>query len=540
MSWSRILLTIALLVSGCAQSRQTTVQTTVAPAETADIHTLAEAEATPTDSSAEVTPVAYDAPGDETISAEDPPTPVADEQAGDTPLAADMASSVTTGPVTLDAVIDSVYQSYPLLESALQERTIAAGEQLAASGAFDTKLKSATENGPLGFYQTYRQHVGVIQPIYHGGDAFAGYRIGRGDFQPWYLERQTNGGGEFKAGVAIPLARNREIDARRAGLWRTTYGRQLAESDIQAQLIGFVQEGSYVYWHWVAAGEKQQIAQRVLELAEKRTDGIRSQVEEGLIDPPELTDNLRLVAERRGKLADAERKFLQTAIKLSLYYRDLGGVPLIPQPEPPPKFPEPVPVTREHVSQDIQIALQQRPEIGVLNAIRRQLGVDFAEAENDLRPNVDAVLAGSKDVGEPTSPKNDKGPFVLDASIFVEVPMQRRKAQGKMQAIRGKIAQLGAKRRLTEDKIITDVQSAYAGLAAAYEQVQQARQAVEYAEELAERERINLREGASDLLKVTLREQYAAEAAEKVVDALLLYFQTQADYRAALAIDRLP
>ncbi|MEZ6144610.1 MAG: TolC family protein [Planctomycetaceae bacterium] len=140
----------------------------------------------------------------------------------------------------------------------------------------------------------------------------------------------------------------------------------------------------------------------------------------------------------------------------------------------------------------------------------------------------------------PTSSKNDKGQFELDASIFVDVPLQRRKAQGKMQAIQAKIAQLSAKRRLTEDKIVTDVQSAYAGLVSAYEQVQQAQEAVEYAEDLARRERLNFEQGASDLLKVTLREQYAAEAAAKVVDARLLYFQTQADYRAALAQDRLP
>ncbi|MEZ6054327.1 MAG: TolC family protein, partial [Planctomycetaceae bacterium] len=374
----------------------------------------------------------------------------------------------------------------------------------------------------------------------HGGEAFAGYRIGRGDFQPWYLERQTNGSGEFKAGLAVPLARNRDIDSRRADLWRSNYGRQLVEPDIQAQLIGFVQEASYIYWTWVAAGENVRIADRVLQLAMDRTERISRQVEEGLLDPPELTDNLRLVAERRGKLADAERKFQQTAIKLSLYYRDLNGEPLVPSPKSLPAFPDPLLTAPESLNSDIQIALEQRPEIYVLNMIRRQLDVDYAESQNDLRPNIDAVVAGSQDIGEPTSSKNDKGQFELDASIFVDVPLQRRKAQGKMQAIQAKIAQLSAKRRLTEDKIVTDVQSAYAGLVSAYEQVQQAQEAVEYAEDLARRERLNFEQGASDLLKVTLREQYAAEAAAKVVDARLLYFQTQADYRAALAQDRLP
>jgi len=49
------------------------------------------------------------------------------------------------------------------MESPLHGRTVAAGEQLAAQGGFDLKLKAASENGPTGFYQTYRQSVGLIR-----------------------------------------------------------------------------------------------------------------------------------------------------------------------------------------------------------------------------------------------------------------------------------------------------------------------------------------------------------------------------------------
>ena len=104
----------------------------------------------------------------------------------------------------------------------------------------------------------------------------------------------------------------------------------------------------------------------------------------------------------------------------------------------------------------------------------------------------------------------------------------------------GKLAQVSAKRRLTEEKIVAEVESAYAGLIGAYKQAQQAAEAVGYAKDLARIERENFDEGISDLLKVTLREQYAVESAEKAVDAKLLYFQEQADYRAALAQDQVP
>ena len=64
--------------------------------------------------------------------------------------------------VQFDEVVSSVYQSYPMLESALLSRNIAWGQRVGASGAFDMKLKGASENGPQGFYQTYRQNIGVV------------------------------------------------------------------------------------------------------------------------------------------------------------------------------------------------------------------------------------------------------------------------------------------------------------------------------------------------------------------------------------------
>lgn len=461
------------------------------------------------------------------------PRPLPDSEIFTAPLAADGSQ------LSLNSVIDSVYQSFPLLQAALYLRNIALGETIAAQGEFDLKLKGASENGPTGYYQTYRQSIGLIQPLYGGGEVFAGYRIGRGDYQPWYQGRQTNDGGEFKAGIGVPLLQNVDIDPRRAALWQAQYGRLLAEPDIQAQLIAFVQDASYAYWEWVAAGENFRIAEYVLNLALDRTARIRNQVEAGLLDPPELTDNLRLVAERRAKLAEMQRKLDQSAVKLSLFRRDSAGRPIVPDMEMLPKFPPPPAPSQTPVQTDIALALQQRPELKVLDWHRRQLEVEYAQAENLTLPTLDAVIAGSQDVGQATSSKRDKSEFELEASLFLDVPVQRRKARGKMTALEGKLGQLSAKRRIMADKIAIEVESARIALAAALEQVKQANEAVRLAEDLAERERQNLELGLSDLLKVTLREQFAAESALKSVEALLLYYQAEADLRAAQGLDQL-
>lgn len=459
--------------------------------------------------------------------------------AGGTP--AGVAQGVSdSGELPLEAVISSVYSSFPLLEAAIRGRDVADGERVAAAGEFDLKLKGASENQPAGFYQTYRQNVGFVQPLYSGGEVFTGYRLGRGTFEPWFLNRQTNGGGEFKAGAAIPLSRNRQIDERRARLWNSTWDRKLVEPEIQSQLIDFVRDASYSYWDWVAAGRRYRIAESLLNYALERDAAIQRKVELGDTEEPVLKDNRRLIVSREAKLIDVRRKLQQSAIKLSLYYRTAAGESVIAAPEQLPDFPDEPPVDAQQVDRDILAALDQRPELRIIDLTRRQLEVDYAQAHNEFRPNVDGFVAGSKDVGAETSFLGYKTPLEVEAGVLVDVPLQRRKARGKMSAVDAKLMQLAAKRRITGDKITIEVQAAYTAMVAALERVVRARESVELAAQLAAIERRKAELGEVDLLSVNIRELQAAEAADVEVDALLDYFLARTDYRAALAIDRLP
>jgi outer membrane protein TolC len=250
-----------------------------------------------------------------------------------------------------------------------------------------------------------------------------------------------------------------------------------------------------------------------------------------------LQDNLRAIAQREAKLIDLRRKLQQAAIGLSLYYRSPDGDPLIPDNDRSTRFPNPVEMQPEQREADIATALSTRPEIAVLDLLAERIDVDFSVARNDLLPTIDAQLSGSQDVGAPTSSKRDKSQFELEAGLFVDVPVQRRKAQGNMQAARAKLAQLSAKRQFTENKIVAEIQSAFAALQAAFDRLEKARESVRLAEYMADVERRKFDLGESDLLSVVLREQIAIEAADSEIGALLEYFTAAADYAAALARD---
>jgi len=440
-------------------------------------------------------------------------------------------------PLQLQDVIDSVYASYPLLEAVFLSRSIAEGELLSTLGEFDLKLKGGGTSGPLGFYETNRFGAGASQALFSGGEIFGGYKIGRGNFQPWFGERETNDGGEFSAGISIPLGQNRAIDARRAALFRATYGRDAVDPEIQTRSIAFVWEASYAYWQWVASGRNYEIVRSLLEIAQQRNEGLSKRVDVGDLPRIELTDNQRLIVSRQAALIGAQRKLRQSAIKLSLFLRTPDGRPMVPvEAQLPEDFPEAASVDSERLESDIEIAMLNRPELASLGFLQRQLDVDLAQARNLYLPAVDAGLFASQDVGGAASSSRDKSPFELEASLQVSVPLQRRKARGKMQAIEGKLQQLSAKIRFTQDKITADVQQVFAARLAAYDRIAKARENLKLAHTMEQAERRKFDLGDSNLLLVNLRELATADAEKSVLQAMLDYFQAQTDYRAALAL----
>lgn len=443
----------------------------------------------------------------------------------------------TAKPIQLADVISSVLMTYPMVRAAALQFDVAQGKITSAEGAFDTKLKSSTENGPLGFYETYRHSVGAVQPLAYGGEVFGGYRVGRGVFQPWYQERQTNEGGEFKAGLSVPLSRNLGIDTRRAAVRKAGLDLSAADPQFRDEVIQTVRAASDAYWQWVAAAAQQRIAQQVLNLATTRNAGLAEEVRMGAKAMPVLKDNRRSILSREAKLLDTERKVRQTAAKLSIYLRMPDGTPLHPTPDQVPVFPSPAPPDEAWQSGLIQQAIQSRPELKELDLSIERLDIEVAEASNDLLPNVNAILIGSQDMGEPTSKKRDKSEFELEAGLMVDVPLQRRKAKGKLTSLEAKRAQLAEKRRLSEDKIRTDIAIAFAAVKAAFERVQRTTEARDLADYMAEVEREKFDAGESDLLKVALREEKAAESAGKAVDVQLEYQLGLTQLRAAAGID---
>jgi outer membrane protein TolC len=149
------------------------------------------------------------------------------------------------------------------------------------------------------------------------------------------------------------------------------------------------------------------------------------------------------------------------------------------------------------------------------------------------------VTEVSQDVGVPATSSNDKGQFQLVVGLQSEVPIQRRKARGKLQSTSAKIVQLRQKLFLQQNKIEAELKTAYNSLQLSSEIVEQAEVSLRAAFESLDRYRFAFERGKIDLIYLNLLETKANETEIKLIEAQGNWFVTLGQMQAALGLDRL-
>ncbi len=448
-------------------------------------------------------------------------------------------SATTTNPVPnklqLDDILTSTKNCYPLIEVAIGEIETAEGRVLSSWGEFDTFLSAHSISEPLGFYQNYRNGLEISQRLYGGGAVYGAYRIGDGKFAPWYGERETNEGGEFKAGFTLPLIKDRDIDAARAALLSAQAQRNQVGANVQARLLELQRFATQAYWDWVAAGRAVIVQQQLLQLAHRRVAQINERVEKG--DLPEIAriDNQRFIASRTNSLIKARRGFEKASIKLSLFYRDADCMPMIAtSSQLPDRFPDSRQISREEMDSGILQALEVRPEFAELLAAQAQVDVDRNYGRNLTLPKLNVIGYASQDIGAPASSTGDKTPFELQAGLLAELPLQRREGFGKIRSAEGKQVQINAKQRFLMQKITAEIQDAISAVNAAFDQIGQSRRNVQLAKQSLELGRKLFDAGDIDIIELNIYETAAATAELQLLEAHLEYFDNFAVYETAI------
>lgn len=441
-----------------------------------------------------------------------------------------LSALATGGVLELDEVLASV-DRFPASIVAAEERRIAAGESLAARGAFDPTLRARGVFDVAGYYRNQVFDVSIEAPTpLWGTTLIAGYRAGFGDFPSHDGKLATNAGGEVRAGVQIPLLRNGPIDRRRANIDRARVGERFAEEGVRLQRLDLERIAMTRYWEWVGAGFRWRIARDLLALAEARQAQLVARVAAGDLPDIERLENERALRQREAQVVAARRGVEQAAIELAVFLRDADGGSLPPTEErlPPrlrePELPLPLP---DGVLLD---SLRLRPERRRLSLLAQQLEIERKLAKNQLLPAVDLFGVVSRDLG---GGDKVRAQTELELGVQIDLAILFRAARGRIAIAEGQLARTNAQLGLLERRIEAEIRDLHSALRAGKERLALVRREVELAAGLAKAELERFELGDSTLLLVNLREQAAAEAGVREVDALVELQRVQGQFRLA-------
>ena len=450
-----------------------------------------------------------------------------------------LAGGATGGPLSLGEVLAAADAAFPSLVATRADVDAADGERLTAAGGFDPTWKTKATGVPVSGYPQVRVDSVIEAPTpLWGASFFAGYRWGAGTFQDYYASRETWTGGEVRAGASVPLIRNGPIDKRRAALAKAELSQQLAGLSLEQARLEVSRLAAVRYWDWVAAGRKREVARALLQLAKDRDAQLASRAQAGDVAVFDQQDNLRALVQREGLVVQAQRAVENTAFELSLYLRDANGEPTMPDDARMPSgLPAPEPSLLDKA--DVDAALARRPDVQRLATKKQQLEVELRLQKNQLLPGLDVGVAVSKDLGvSPRAEASKLGPAELEVNAMLDVPLLYRAPLGRIQSARADVSKVDAQLRFARDKVAVEVRDARSALHAALERARLARREVEVAEQLERGERTRFSLGDSTQLFVNLREQTAAEARLREVDALADFQKSAAALRLALAEPR--
>ena len=436
--------------------------------------------------------------------------------------------------LALNEVLAAALRAFPSLLATEQRKRVSEGELQTAQGGFDTLLKSQNRWSVAGLYENNNYDVVVEQPTqFLGATFFGGWRRGSGDYPVYEGKSLTANDGEARVGVNIPLWRNRDIDRRRASLQQAELGKLIANHEFDQALLEVRRQASHRYWDWVLAGVRLRTVEQLLLVAEQRNAGILQRVAAGDIPEFEALDNQRAIIERRERRVAAQRMLEQSAIQLSLYWRDTEGQPQMPTAELlPDGFPHQEPEMELNLDEAIAAARLQRPELKRLALQSQQTETELALQENQQNPALDIQVMGAKDIGYGKDKLNRDELYL---GLNVDIPLQQRVAGGRAQVASAHLQRLKWEIKGTEDRVAAEVKDVLSALNAARQRITLSRQQKQAAQQLEDGERTRFELGETTLLFVNLREIATGDAILQAADATSSLFKAYADYQATLA-----
>lgn len=446
-------------------------------------------------------------------------------------------SAPSVEPLLPAEVLAASERHFPKILASLADLRGAAGEVLEAEGAFDLVFGADGRSRLGGFYDGQVISGGARQRLPTlGAELYGDYSLSDGTFPIYEDEYYTNSGGSLKIGALFNLLRDRNLDSQRFSLADAQLRREQAELDVLLTKIGVQQQALIAYWRWVALGRQVGVYADLLRIATERQVGLIEQVARGAVAEIFLTENQQNISRRQALVTSSRRDLMKAGNALAFYYRDEQGRPRepgivrLPSPEVLGEGPGlgALPV------QATDTARSRRPELALLQTTMDRVQNEIDLAENDLKPRLDVgveVVAPFGSVAE-GGPSRDETQTIV--GLKFTVPLQQRAVRGRLASAQAELQAAAYERQLIEDQIELEVRNILLELAFATQLQELAAVEVQQSEIMRQSEVTRFESGASDFFLVNVREETAANAQIKLLEAELATRIARASYDAAV------
>ncbi len=428
-----------------------------------------------------------------------------------------MASSCFSqhkNPLKIEDILRSVSRCYPQIKIARLEVNKTKGEYLSALGKFDPSLALKTASLPVGGYISNLGETEINIPTYYNGvKLFGGYRNGQGDWPIYYQNNLTNSGGEYRAGLSLPLLRDRLIDKERAGLLTQAETIRMKQQDAAVTKINVYHGAIKAYWQWVQAGLQVETFKELQVLAKTRQKAIVKQANQGDLPTLAIAENMQQIIQREQLLNQGNMILEQAKINLSLYYRDKHGNTKAPLDSELPS---------DVLEQPSRLAdgltqLRQHPALKKLQNYSNIIKLKQNLAKNELLPNLDATGYTFKQNGTGGYPLLI--PQAAMVGVSFKFPIFQREAKGKLISARSELQQITTEKKFLFDQLKNQLANLYIGIKMYHHQVYLLEREINLAKKVQNGETKKFYEGDSTLFLVNQREQATAQVRLNSINA---------------------
>ena len=386
---------------------------------------------------------------------------------------------------------------------------------LSAQGAFDWTYQQEIQNRTSGFYDGWYSDGRVVKQLpWAQAKIQTGYRISGGDFPVYEQYHRTLEDGEPNLKLSVSLLQNRSTDPKRQALEAAHLGLAEQEASRSVGLNQLLLDAANYFLDWHQARQEVDIAGELVALARARSIAIEQRVSSGDIAPIIKTEFQATLLDRQASFLALEQQLLKSQLNLSLYFRNQLGSPIELTSASRPLLSDHLQAELDVHVNNLSDNFQSHPLIAAMELQRQQLQSELKLAKNQLLPTLDLDILLAQDLGAGSSTLEDTESYV---GFRFEAPLERRKAQGKTNALNAKLRMLALEQQQTLEYMALNLEQQMLALTNQKQLLTLQRQQVELVQALAEAEDLRFKAGDSDLFLLNTRETDSARAKLKAV-----------------------